>query len=899
MGDMPDFESMSEEEQMRWLESLAKRQGADEGFTTSADLDVPEVDPDSAVIDEPGYTPFSDSSSSAAAPPPQTSAPQEPISPEPLSETDAVSSEPPPLAAEPAMASAGDEADYDGLVGDDPMAWLESLAKRQGAEEGFTTAADLDVPEIDPDSVVIDEPGYTPYYESAATQPTEVPQPPYTEPTVQETPAAPVDEQPPEYEAPPPPVDEEPEPEPVPEAPVADVPVAEEAPEYEAPPAPEPPEVEPEPISETPVMDVPVADDVPAEAVAAMPGEGDLPADIDPMAWLESLAKRQGAHEGFTTSADIEVPEVDPDSVIIDEPGYTPYSSTATTGRTSAPQAEEELEPEAEPVAPSAETVAEQPTFEDLPEEETAEDWLTGLAEEPETDVGEFLEELSDTDYFPAVDQDIEFEPEIDEEAVVDLGMSDEEIAQAQAEGTITPEQELAWLQSKVTAAPDEAIDFDQPPEDVGPAEPAEMPDWLAAQRPSEEELDAIDEKDVVALEMPLEDSLLEEDFDLDDLVGMVDEFDIEADEAEPAPVIEGEDTFDASQLLEGYTPEADEWAQAIDQDLEIENLEAIPEPDWYTQAMARADEDAAQLEASVVGVFEEDITGDDTTQLPVSDSDSDLPDWLQGVETTVVEEDPDLPEWLRVSPTGEADEVTDWLFEQQVGGTPEATATDIQAEPTTAPVIEPEPVLQPKVPEVINKTASIVPDLPADDDEWLARAQTGPIPSWYPYEVPAESVEVVEPVVQEQAPSPAPEPIVEEVVPQPVQEQPAPQPPPQPEPAQQAPAPPTPAPASVTTSDQADFYRARLHQNPEDHDSRLNLARELNRAGSLSEGLQEYEVLIDKSAMLEKVADDLGGLIKQIPRHPKARRLLGDIYMRQGRLQEALDTYRGALDQI
>src|SRR5690606_20107631 len=48
---MPDFDSMSQEEMMAWMESLAKRQGADEsGFLTSADVEIDEVDPDS--VDE-------------------------------------------------------------------------------------------------------------------------------------------------------------------------------------------------------------------------------------------------------------------------------------------------------------------------------------------------------------------------------------------------------------------------------------------------------------------------------------------------------------------------------------------------------------------------------------------------------------------------------------------------------------------------------------------------------------------------------------------------------------------------------------------------------------------------------------------------------------------------------
>src|SRR5687768_6899998 len=81
----------------------------------------------------------------------------------------------------------------DNPLGDiDPMAWLESLAARQGATEGFTTSHDMDIPEVDPSSVVIDEPGYTPYelggsQKPAASKPAEVPEPAPEPPAPQQT----------------------------------------------------------------------------------------------------------------------------------------------------------------------------------------------------------------------------------------------------------------------------------------------------------------------------------------------------------------------------------------------------------------------------------------------------------------------------------------------------------------------------------------------------------------------------------------------------------------------------------------------------------------------------------------------------------------------------------------
>src|SRR5436190_11364696 len=69
------------------------------------------------------------------------------------------------MAPPPYLGDATNKNDDDPLGGMDPMAWLESLAARQGAKpEELTTAANLDIPVLPPDTVV-DEPGYTPGYD--------------------------------------------------------------------------------------------------------------------------------------------------------------------------------------------------------------------------------------------------------------------------------------------------------------------------------------------------------------------------------------------------------------------------------------------------------------------------------------------------------------------------------------------------------------------------------------------------------------------------------------------------------------------------------------------------------------------------------------------------------------
>jgi cytochrome c-type biogenesis protein CcmH/NrfG len=114
-----------------------------------------------------------------------------------------------------------------------------------------------------------------------------------------------------------------------------------------------------------------------------------------------------------------------------------------------------------------------------------------------------------------------------------------------------------------------------------------------------------------------------------------------------------------------------------------------------------------------------------------------------------------------------------------------------------------------------------------------------------------------------------------------------------------QQPVPPASAPAIVPEGEHFAQYRQTLEQNPNDHETRLKLARELEKQGSVNASLEHYETLIESSASLDVVSTDLATVISRVPAHPKVRRLLGDTYMRQGRLQEALDTYRGALDQL
>jgi hypothetical protein len=166
MENMPNFDDMSPEEMMKWMESLAKRQGADEGFTTAADLEVPDIDPDSVVIDEPGYVPYEESLrkpkpvapsapppppaqvpmfSPPAAPPPPEPRPEPAPSPMPLFSPPPVTAPLPPQPL-PTMSAPEpvEDVNLSAAIGDNAMAWLQSLAADQDAGDFSLDLSSLD-----------------------------------------------------------------------------------------------------------------------------------------------------------------------------------------------------------------------------------------------------------------------------------------------------------------------------------------------------------------------------------------------------------------------------------------------------------------------------------------------------------------------------------------------------------------------------------------------------------------------------------------------------------------------------------------------------------------------------------------------------------------------------------
>jgi len=80
-----------------------------------------------------------------------------------------------------------------------------------------------------------------------------------------------------------------------------------------------------------------------------------------------------------------------------------------------------------------------------------------------------------------------------------------------------------------------------------------------------------------------------------------------------------------------------------------------------------------------------------------------------------------------------------------------------------------------------------------------------------------------------------------------------------------------------------------------------LQSAKEKLAQGEVERSLQDYEAVVHANAQLDVVVSDLGELVKdeRYKNNAGVDRVLGDGLMRQGRLQDALDTYRRALNLL
>ncbi len=761
---------------MAWLESLAARQGANPEELITAANLDIPLPPADAVVDEPGYTPGYDTGKAA-----KTEAPKEvPVASEPVQAVE-------PPQPEPVAEAATDDL----LGGMDPMAWLESLAARQGANpEELITAANLDIP-LPPADAVVDEPGYVDYdpFGGGVSRGAEAPRTP--EPAAPPTPepvAAGMDDllsgmDPLAWlES----LTEGATPEDAGSAAEAAITESVEA-SATAPSQPEP-EAEGEAV---PSMSIEEATQLLGlEPAPVADVTDDLLGGMDPLAWLESLAARQGANpEELVTGGTLNVPETPPVESATGTAEYSPFAAAEAPGGAMAP--------------------------------ESALSWLEELAKEQ-------------TGSMPAVPAE--------ESSPSEAGGASKDIAEVQA-----------WLfeQARNLEMTREALEAeDAQSGELPPAEPAELPDWLAGSisqappvTPTTPALSDEIATPVAPSDLPSWLAQPEPDSSLEELLSALQGTPAAAPETPPVqePTPSPIATSELEALVRPASPEeVDSWAEALDEEYErrLAGDESVPE--WYLEALARAE---AEIEAGPAEP-EEVSAGE-----------------MAGAPTATAEEAPPI-DWLDETPepTALPGEIPDWL---------RGMAQPVEQAPVPSPTAS------------TDWLPDLAPDDLADLPDWLKpAAQTQVTPEPVQAQPAPEPAEPPQPPTVVEAPTPPPEPAP---APMPVQAAPVPQPTSQPAPQ------PVPQPVARPAAASAAI----------DHPARLKQARELVTTNQYAASLEHYQVLIDSGQLLEETRGDLRDLVEKNPADPKLRRLLGDTHMRLGDLQAALDAYRSALDQL
>ncbi|MBU0703746.1 MAG: tetratricopeptide repeat protein, partial [Chloroflexi bacterium] len=246
-------------------------------------------------------------------------------------------------------------------------------------------------------------------------------------------------------------------------------------------------------------------------------------------------------------------------------------------------------------------------------------------------------------------------------------------------------------------------------------------------------------------------------------------------------------------------------------------------------------------------------------------------------------------PAWLDSDQVPSGDEALAWL-EQLAEGKEEELQAQIKAEAEVrmAEIMGRPVPAEPPAPEIAPEEPPPAPPDAVGEarlEEALA-LQFGEAFGWTEFgepEVQIGPAPAIPPVEE------APPPVIEEVVG--IVEIEAAAPPPE-----KAIAPPPVVPTIKAPAGPFADERAYLNANPRDYDAWLALARALWQANEQEESLTAYYRVTRSGKLIEAVIPDLEGYLEQQP-DVRVHQALGDAYMKNGQLQEALDLYRRALE--
>ncbi len=427
-------------------------------------------------------------------------------------------------------------------------------------------------------------------------------------------------------------------------------------------------------------------------------------------------------------------------------------------------------------------------------------------------------------------------------------------------------------------------MDLDLSTDDLfGDIEPAELPDWL---RPPEDDI-----------ELPEMEEAQADDSGLDWLQNLADE-EVEAEETVEAQVdtpAAEESIPDEEDTQAWLEQQMDSFIEhRVQTDAEIEEEDMVPAvpgevPDWLAEQMpSEQPAEDGELPDWLDAVAQEaDVTEEDASdwlaELTEEDEAGLSPEILEEADILPAEEElpagepSELPAWLSelqesVEVSTEA-EALDWLTEAQALS--ETEAPDIESEDITAWLREQEEAPLASTSETEPPDISwLEEEAPAETDlSWLEEGEADADMSW------------LEAVAEEEAPAPTAAP-------------PAPA-----EPAQAVEFAPPPTPRRAGRLLPADVIEleppGKVEASAEEVEQWLSQARAHKSKSDFEASMDHYERLVFTEQRIEELVSDLEDIARQLATNVRVRRLLGDAYMRQNRLQDALDAYRGALDQL
>jgi thioredoxin-like negative regulator of GroEL len=98
--------------------------------------------------------------------------------------------------------------------------------------------------------------------------------------------------------------------------------------------------------------------------------------------------------------------------------------------------------------------------------------------------------------------------------------------------------------------------------------------------------------------------------------------------------------------------------------------------------------------------------------------------------------------------------------------------------------------------------------------------------------------------------------------------------------------------------STEVEALLSRVYQDQQDYAARLDLARTYWATGNREGAYAEYLVLVSAGEFTKETMADLETIV-EIHDQSDWHRMLGDVYMKGGRLSSALEHYRRALSEV